>query len=95
MLGLPRDVIGHRRALRGAHGESAVTFLPGEIPRADLFVNPSRRDRLCIANDIREAMRGLQPEEKVDVIVHATGIRNGSVSSATSTRKPRRSLTCT
>jgi hypothetical protein len=68
MLGLVRDVFLHPRSCGGTHRESAVTFLPGEFPQADLFMHPDGGCLLQLPHKIRQAMRGLQSHQQMHMI---------------------------
>lgn len=55
--------------LRGAHGEGAVSRLPGEaLRRRELFVRPPRRIGLEHAEQIGQADRSRNREQKVNMI---------------------------
>ena len=68
MLLLPCDVMAHFPALRGCHGECAVSFLPCKITLADFLMHPTRRHGFHIAHHIGKARRCAQPDEQMHMV---------------------------
>ena len=72
MLLLSGDVAAHDLTLRGANGEGPVTLLPGERWQANLLMHLTRRDAFYFTQDVREAMRGGQSGENVDMVFYSS-----------------------
>ena len=73
MFFLLGDVFPHHVALRGAHGESSISFLPGKPTVTGFLMHPARGSGFHIAHDIREARRRPQADEKVDMVRSTPG----------------------
>ena len=69
MLFLPQHIHAHLFEVRSAHGECAVTFLPGKAVQSEFFANPPRGLAFKFAHDIGQAMRRAQSREYMDVIL--------------------------
>jgi len=72
VLSLVRDVTLHLRTGRRADSERSIPFLPGEPPQSDGFMNPSRGRLFKLQHEIGQAMGGLQSNELMHVIGHAS-----------------------
>ena len=78
MILLPGNVAGHGADLRFADREGSVPGLPAEALDALLF-HPAGGDLLQLLDDLGDAARSRQREERVDMIRGSTGLHRRAV----------------
>ena len=96
MLGLAVDIRDDPFGRRRADRECGIPILPVETPLTNLPVNPLRRNRLDLAEDISDAMGRIQARKEMDVVVdsayaqrHATKRINTAAEESMQVRNPR------
>ena len=72
VLVLVGDVMSNRLPSRGADREGGVTLLPRKRACSLLLMYPCGGGFFQFAHDIGKAMRGLQADEQMNVVGHAT-----------------------
>ncbi len=71
MLLLMGNILANRLSRWSAHGKRGLAILPRKKLIANLLMHPHRRRLLQLPHDVRQAMRGLEPDEQMHMIRHA------------------------
>src|SRR5262245_15874270 len=79
---LTGDVSGHRAMRGGTHSKCSVAFLPGKPPMSHLIMHPKAGGLLELSHEIRQPVRRLKPNQKVDMIPDTADLLRKGVESA-------------